>query len=229
MKIIQITTCLIFILSSCSQEIQYKTPISDIEKVSYSIGVNVATALKSRNDLDTISAQSVAKAFNDVIYNNDLDYSLLETDSILNDYFVNVANKKTEKEGKENAEAGAIFLKENSTKEGVTTTESGLQYEILVKGNGNTNPKITDQVTVNYHGTLINGNIFDSSISRGEPAIFPIGQVIPGWVEGIQLMSVGDKFKFYIPSVLAYGENPPSNNIGANETLIFEVELLKIN
>tara|TARA_B110000259_G_C13923988_1_gene366002 strand:- start:268 stop:957 length:690 start_codon:yes stop_codon:yes gene_type:complete len=229
MKIIQITTCLIFILSSCSQEPQYKTPISDIEKVSYSIGVNVATALKSRNNLDTISAQSVAKAFNDVIYNNDLDYSLLETDSILNDYFVNAANKKVEKEGKDNAEAGATFLKENSTKEGVTTTESGLQYEVLVKGNGNINPKITDQVTVNYHGTLINGNIFDSSISRGEPAIFPIGQVIPGWVEGIQLMTVGDKFKFYIPSVLAYGENPPSNNIGANETLIFEVELLKIN
>ena len=96
MKTIKILISFVIILSSCSQEPNYKTPVSDIEKVSYSIGVNVATALKSRNDLDTISAMSVAKAFNDVIFNQDLDYSLLETDSILNDYFVNAANKKTE-------------------------------------------------------------------------------------------------------------------------------------
>ena len=206
MKTIKILISFLIILSSCSQEPKYKTPVSDIDKVSYSIGVNVATALKSRNNLDTISAMSVAKAFNDVIYNQDLDYTLLETDSILNDYFVNAANKKAEKEGLENAEEGKNFLAENGVKEGVITTESGLQYEVIS-----------------------NGNIFDSSISTGQPATFPIGQVIPGWVEGIQLMSEGDKYKFYIPSNLAYGANPPSNNIGVNETLIFEVELLKIN
>ena len=229
MKTIKILISFLIILSSCSQEPKYKTPVSDIDKVSYSIGVNVATALKSRNNLDTISAMSVAKAFNDVIYNQDLDYTLLETDSILNDYFVNAANKKTEKEGLENAEEGKNFLAENSAKEGVVTTESGLQYEVISNGNNGPKPTVNDQVTVNYHGTLINGNIFDSSISTGQPATFPIGQVIPGWVEGIQLMSEGDKYKFYIPSNLAYGANPPSNNIGVNETLIFEVELLKIN
>ena len=162
MKTIKILISFLIILSSCSQEPKYKTPVSDIDKVSYSIGVNVATALKSRNNLDTISAMSVAKAFNDVIYNQDLDYTLLETDSILNDYFVNAANKKAEKEGLENAEEGKNFLAENGAKEGVVTTESGLQYEVISNGNNGPKPTVNDQVTVNYHGTLINGNIFDS-------------------------------------------------------------------
>ena len=110
----------------------------------------------------------------------------------------------------------------------VTTTASGLQYEVLTNGTGAT-PIETDQVTVHYHGTLVDGTVFDSSVERGQPATFPVNGVIPGWVEALQLMNVGSKYKLYIPSDLAYGERGAGGSIGPNETLIFEVELLSIN
>src|SRR4029434_662190 len=115
--------------------------------------------------------------------------------------------------------------KPNST---MTTTASGLKYEVLKKGTGTVSPKATDTVKVHYHGTLLNGTVFDSSVQRGEPISFGLNQVIPGWTEGVQLMKVGDKFKFTIPPALAYGENSPSPKIPANSTLVFEVELLAI-
>lgn len=110
-----------------------------------------------------------------------------------------------------------------------TTTASGLKYQVMKHGDGKVSPKATDTVTVNYKGTLLNGNVFDSSYDRGQPATFPLNQVIPGWTEGVQLMKVGDKFKFEIPAKLAYGERSPAPTIPANSTLVFEVELLKIN
>ncbi len=125
-------------------------------------------------------------------------------------------------------EKGEAFLKENSTKEGVKTTASGLQYKVLKEGTGKI-PKATDNVQVHYRGTLLDGTEFDSSIKRGEPAEFPLNRVIPGWTEGVQLMKEGSKYQFTIPSKLAYGERgTPGGPIPPNATLIFEVELISI-
>ena len=124
-------------------------------------------------------------------------------------------------------DAGEKFLAENGKREGVKTTDSGLQYEILAEGSGAT-PKATDKVTVHYKGTLIDGTEFDSSYARGQPVTFPLGNVIPGWTEGLQLVKAGGKAKLYIPSGLAYGERGAGAKIGPNETLVFEVELISI-
>jgi len=127
----------------------------------------------------------------------------------------------------ESAKAGKKFLEENAKKEGVITTASGLQYEVLKKADG-AQPKATDVVTVHYEGKLTDGSVFDSSVERGSPIDLPVNGVIPGWVEGLQLMHVGEKYKLYIPSALAYGEQSPSPAIPANSVLVFELELLAI-
>lgn len=123
---------------------------------------------------------------------------------------------------------GEAFLAENAKKPGVVTTPSGLQYMVMKSGTGDS-PKATDSVTVHYHGTLIDGTVFDSSVQRGVPATFPVNGVIPGWVEALQMMKVGDKWKLFIPANLAYGAQSPGPGIPANSVLIFEVELLSIN
>jgi FKBP-type peptidyl-prolyl cis-trans isomerase FklB len=125
------------------------------------------------------------------------------------------------------ADAGAAFLAANAKKDGVITTASGLQYKVMKSGAGES-PKLTDKVKVHYHGTLIDGTVFDSSVQRGEPITFPVGGVIPGWVEALQLMKVGDKWQLVIPAKLAYGDQSPSPAIPPNSVLIFEVELLGI-
>ena len=125
------------------------------------------------------------------------------------------------------ADAGAAFLAENARKEGVITTASGLQYKVLKSGAGES-PRLTDRVQVHYHGTLIDGTVFDSSVQRGEPIVFPVGAVIPGWIEALQMMKVGDKWQLFIPANLAYGDQSPSPAIPPNSVLIFEVELLGI-
>ncbi len=127
-----------------------------------------------------------------------------------------------------NIEIGENFLAENKTREGVISTASGLQYEVLNKGEGETHPTAKSNVKVHYHGTLIDGTVFDSSVDRGEPISFGLNQVIAGWTEGVQLMVEGDKFRFYIPSSLAYG-NQATGKIPAGSLLIFDVELLDIN
>ncbi|MCH1928742.1 FKBP-type peptidyl-prolyl cis-trans isomerase [Shewanella sp. A25] len=132
------------------------------------------------------------------------------------------------KEALENIQRGQEFLAQNKDKEGIVTTASGLQYQVLSKGTGTVHPKATDSVTVHYHGTLIDGTVFDSSVYRGEPIAFPLNRVIKGWTEGVQLMVEGDKYRFFIPSELAYG-NRSMGKIGAGSMLIFDVELLKIN
>jgi FKBP-type peptidyl-prolyl cis-trans isomerase FklB len=126
-----------------------------------------------------------------------------------------------------NSGAGEVFLAENAKKEGVKTTASGLQYKVIKSGAGES-PKLADTVKVHYHGTLINGTVFDSSVQRGQPISFPVGDVIPGWVEALQLMKVGDKWQLFIPARLAYGDQSPSPAIPPNSVLIFELELLGI-
>jgi len=211
------------ILSSCSDNATDKTPETEMEKVSYSLGVNVATGVKAQG-LDTIDANAVAKAFKDVFEGNDLDISEEESMEVLQAYFGKLQAAAQEKAG----EAGATYLAENAAKEGVITTESGLQYEVLTEGGG-AKPTAADQVTVHYHGMLTDGTVFDSSVDRGEPAKFGVTQVIKGWTEALQLMSVGDKWKLTIPSNLAYGDKGAGGMIGPNATLVFEVELLGIN
>ena len=129
-------------------------------------------------------------------------------------------------EGQENLAAGEAFLAENGAREGVTTTESGLQYEVIVAGDGEM-PTLNDTVTTHYHGTLIDGEVFDSSVDRGEPASFPVSGVISGWTEALQLMPVGSKWRLFVPAGLAYGSQQ-RGSIPANSTLIFDVELLEI-
>ena len=211
------------ILSACTNNNTYKKPETEMEKVSYSLGVNMASSVKSQG-LDSIDANAVAKAFDDVFQGNDLDISEEESMTILQEFF---GKMQAEKSAKAN-EAGAAYLAENGSKEGVKTTESGLQYEVLVSGNG-AKPTTTDQVTVHYHGMLTDGTVFDSSVDRGEPATFGVTQVIKGWTEALQLMSIGDKWKLTIPSNLAYGDQGAGGMIGPGATLVFEVELLGIN
>ena len=222
-KINLLIISLAFILSACTNNNTYKKPETEMEKVSYSLGVNMASSVKSQG-LDSIDANAVAKAFNDVFQGNDLDISEEESMKILQDFFGKI---QAEKSAKAN-ETGTAYLAENGAKPEVTTTESGLQYEIIAAGDG-AKPGTADQVTVHYHGMLTDGTVFDSSVDRGEPAKFGVTQVIPGWTEALQLMSVGDKWKLTIPSGLAYGDQGAGGMIGPGATLVFEVELLGIN
>ena len=210
------------ILSSCNNA-NYKTPETEMEKVSYSLGVNVATGVKAQG-IESLDINAISKAINDVFEGNDLDISEEESMQVLQEYFGKISAENQAK----SSEVGIAFLAENAAKEGVTTTESGLQYEILSSGDG-AKPNATDQVSVHYHGMLTDGTVFDSSVDRGEPATFPVNGVIPGWVEALQLMSIGDKWKLTIPSELAYGDRGAGGLIGPGATLVFEVELLGIN
>ncbi len=195
---------------------------TEMEKVSYSLGVNVAKSVKNQG-LTSIDSDAIAQAFTDVFEGNDLKISEQESNVILQDFFGKLAKKAQSG----NVEAGQKFLSENAKRNGVVTTNTGLQYEVLIKGTGDS-PKENDKVTVHYHGTLIDGTVFDSSVDRGKPATFPVNGVIPGWVEALQLMNQGSKYKLFIPSELAYGERGAGGSIGPNATLIFEVELISI-
>ena len=216
---------LVSVISSCQNLTQQKfnfDEANELEKVSYSIGINVATSIKSEG-LDSINSFYISKGFQDVFENKDLAINIEESNKIIGEYF----NKKQDAKNQRLAIDSKIFLEQNKQKDGVMTTESGLQYLILSEGKGN-NPTLNDNVTVHYHGTLIDGTIFDSSVDRKQPATFPLNGVIAGWQEALQMMSVGSKWKIFIPSELAYGESG-AGAIGPNSTLIFEVELLSIN
>ena len=196
---------------------------TQMDSVSYSLGVSVANNLKS-SGFETIESSAISEAFNDVFSENDVKISEEDANALIQDYFMELSQKKSQ----EATNKGQAFLDENATKEGVVTTASGLQYQVLTEGQG-AKPVASDEVTVHYHGTLIDGTVFDSSVDRGQPATFPVGGVIQGWVEALQLMNVGSKYKLFIPSNLAYGERGAGGSIGPNETLVFEVELLSIN
>ena len=202
--------------------------VTDAQKFGYAIGVDLAKSLKTVKDDVDIKA---LEAGLDTVFNGGesaLDDATRE--QIKNTVSEKIQKKQLEERtaaaGKSKGE-GEAFLAENAKKAGVKTTASGLQYEVVTEGKG-ASPKATDTVTVHYKGTLINGETFDSSIERGQPVSFPLQNVIPGWTEGLQLMKAGSKYKFVIPSALAYGERGAGAKIGPNSTLVFEVELISI-
>lgn len=197
--------------------------MTEKEQVSYSLGVNIASNVKQQG-FEDISIEVFTAAIQDVFNGNALKIDLATGGQILNTYFQTIQERKHGK----NIEEGKTFLKANAEKEGVITLPSGLQYKILQEGNG-PKPKESDQVTTHYHGTLINGTVFDSSVQRGQPASFPVNGVIKGWIEALQLMPTGSKWQLYVPSDLAYGTRGASDDIGPNTTLIFDVELISIN
>lgn len=193
-----------------------------MEKLSYAIGMNIGNSLKS-SGIKELNIQEFTKAVEAIYNNSQLALTPEEAKEIINSYFTEMESAGKEK----NLAEGAAYLAENQKREGVVTLPSGLQYEILTEGTG-AKPSATDQVECHYHGTLIDGTVFDSSVQRGTPATFGVNQVIQGWVEALQLMSEGAKWRLHIPSNLAYGEQSPGGTIGPNSTLIFDVELLKI-
>lgn len=193
-----------------------------MDKLSYAIGMSMASNLVN-SGLKQIDVESFVKAFTEVINNTTPSMSPQEANQLLQDFF----SKRQDEMLSNNLESGRAFLEENKKKENVVTLDSGLQYEILTQGEGSV-PKSTDSVKCHYHGTLLDGTVFDSSVQRGQPAVFGVNQVIKGWVEALQLMPVGSKWKLYIPSELAYGEQGAGGSIEPNTALIFEVELLGI-
>lgn len=194
-----------------------------MDSLSYSLGVLVAQNLKQQG-FENLDATSLVKGVEDVMKGDSLKIDINTCSQTVQQY----AQAQQAKKYEQNIAEGKQFLAENAKRPEVKTTSSGLQYEVLKEGNG-PKPTANDQVTVHYTGKLIDGTVFDSSVERGEPATFGVTQVIPGWVEALQMMSVGSKWKLYIPADLAYGERGAGNVIGPYSTLIFEVELLKIN
>lgn len=193
----------------------------ELNTVSYCVGMSIAESLKQQN-LSNLSVDVFSEAIEDVFQGKNLKFTPEQANSIIQQYM----QKEMEQKFAVNKTAGEAFLAENFKKEGVKTTLSGLQYEVLKEGEGEGHPGQTSQVTVNYHGTLIDGTVFDSSVQRGTPATFGVNQVIPGWTEALQLMKKGSKYRLYIPQELAYGANAPGGAIQPYMTLIFDVELL---
>lgn len=195
---------------------------NELDKISYSLGLSIASNLIS-SGVKTINTEAFNDAMSTVFAGQMPEIMPDEANNILQDYF----EKLQKEQGSASKEAGEKYLAENKKREGVVALPSGLQYKILKEGNG-PKPTADDTVKCHYEGRLINGQVFDSSIKRGEPAEFPVSGVIPGWVEALQLMPVGSKWQLYIPSELAYGAHGAGQAIGPNETLIFDVELLAI-
>ena len=193
---------------------------TDVDSVSYIIGNMIAGNVM--NDLPEANKEMILKGISDKLYGKPVLLSD-PSNSVVNRFF----KKKQEVQHSENKVAGEKFLLQNKIDPSITVTPSGLQYKVITMGTGE-KPSSTTRVKVHYHGTTIEGKVFDSSVNRGEPATFGLNQVIPGWTEGLQLMPVGSKFKFFIPQELAYGANAPSQEIKPYSVLVFDVELLSI-
>ena len=221
----KITLVLTLCLTLCGASLSLKSPeMTETEKISYALGADIGGSLKGLG-LD-LNLESFMQGVSDAM-NGQNKFSPEELQAI----FQLVNQKVQEKQNNAMAsekEKGAKFLAENKKQPGVIETASGLQYKVVKMGDG-PKPTATDKVKVHYHGTLIDGTVFDSSVERGEPITFPLNGVIRGWTEGVQLMPVGSKFIFYIPSELAYGDRGAGQIIKGGATLIFEVELLEIN
>ncbi len=207
----------LIISSLCAQSLTSK-----IDSASYSVGVLIAKNLKNQG-MDTIDAPSMVAAVTDIFADNALKISPEQANTIFQQYM----QKQSEKLNADKIAAGANFLAENAKRAEVTTLPSGLQYEVLTAGTG-PKPTASQKVTVNYEGTLIDGTVFDSTDKHGKPATFGVTQVIQGWVEGLQLMEAGSKWKFYIPYNLAYGERGSPPTIKPFSALIFTIELISI-
>ena len=192
-----------------------------MDKLSYALGLSMGQNFKG-SGVDKLNADDFADALRAVYGEGTPAMTYDEAKQVVQEYFTNLQAKA----GEMNAKAGKEYLANNAKEEGVKVTESGLQYLVVKEGNGK-KPGPNDVVTVHYIGRLIDGTVFDSSVERGEPATFAVGQVIPGWVEGLQLMSEGSAYRLFIPSELAYGEHG-TGPIQPNSTLIFDVQLLKV-
>lgn len=201
-----------------------------MDKLSYALGLGIGQQLKQMGLKDALVMEDFAQSIVDVLQDNDLKVKNSEAQQIVNAFFAEQEKQmkaQQAEKGKKALEEGRVFLQNNAGRPGVITTKSGLQYEVLVEGNGK-KPKATDQVRCHYEGTLIDGTVFDSSYKRNEPAVFGLNQVIAGWTEGVQLMSEGAKYRFYIPYLLAYGESGAGGMIPPYATLIFDVELIEV-
>jgi len=220
---------LIIFSVSCQQQNTPGSPelVTPADSAGYAIGILVGNNNKQQiNNAPggaDINLEAMTAGFRSASLDDEPEMTMEEADRIIRSYF----EQAGEKAGQENLESGNAFLEQNKNREGITVTESGLQYEVLKEGSGE-KPDSTDKVRVHYHGTLVDGTVFDSSVDRGEPAVFGVTQVIPGWTEALQMMPEGSKWKIYVPSELAYGERGAGSDIGPNSTLIFEVELLEI-
>ena len=200
-----------------------------MDKLSYALGLGIGQQL-SQMGAENISAEDFAQAIKDVLEGKELKVSHREAQTIVQDYFAKQEQKlqaQRAEAGKAHKEAGEKYLAENAQKEGVITLPSGLQYQVLKEGNGK-KPTAKDTVQCHYEGFLIDGTVFDSSIQRGEPATFPLQQVIAGWTEGLQLMQEGAKYRFFIPYRLGYGEGGAGASIPPFAALIFDVELIQV-
>lgn len=230
MKLLKTAPALVLgalVLTGCNANQEKVVKLENhIDQASYGVGLNIGRQLASEDV--KVNADAVAAGILDAINNNEPRIS----DDIIAAAFDKIREEQMQKHAElENAAAKASqeFLDANAKKDGVVVTESGLQYEVLSSAlEGADSPKVEDIVRVHYHGTLADGTVFDSSVERGSPAEFPVGGVIKGWVEALQLMKVGDKWKLTIPADLAYGSHSPSPRIPANSALVFEVELLEI-
>ena len=203
-------------------------PTPPASPASYIIGTNIASNLKSQGA--DVNLESLVAGLTDVLKGTGSKIAPAEAQEIMTKFQDEMKAKtdaKAGESGKKNITEGKAFLEKNSKVEGVKTTASGLQYSVMKEGTGE-KPKSTETVKVHYHGTLLDGTVFDSSVQRTEPATFPLDGVIKGWTEGLQLMPVGSKYKFVLPSELAYGERGAGGDIGPNAVLTFEVELLEI-
>lgn len=216
---------LLIIAVSCQQgttDIKSVTLETELDSVSYALGVDIGNNIKSAG-FEEISSMAAAKGFDDVFSGEETLIKKENANAFIMAYFEKVKARKGEK----NLIEAEEFLKENAVKDGINTTESGLQYKVITEGNGPI-PTAESKVSVNYKGTLIDGSEFDAT-TEGNPASFPVGGVIKGWTEALQLMPVGSKWMLYVHPDLAYGANPrPGGIIEANHLLVFEIELLEI-
>ena len=220
----------LFIISACSQDKKYASVKLKTKEdtVSYYIGLMYGSQFKQGKIDSLINVEALAKGLYEGTSKDSLPVSTFIVQTYLNTYFTELQKNQTKEKYKGYIAENETFLQTNATKDSVQTTQSGLQYVIVREGNGN-KPTINDRIRVHYTGKLIDGTIFDSSYKRNEPAEFNVGEVIPGWTEAIQLMSVGSKWRVFIPENLAYGAQAPQGSvIKPYSTLIFEVELLAI-
>lgn len=194
----------------------------ELERFSYALGMSVASNL-IKSGVKTINPEAFVKAINDTYIGEMPELMPDEANKIL-ESFMEKSNRNV---ADGNLEAGLEFLAKNATQKGVVELPSGLQYKVINEGDGEI-PSLSDEVKCHYHGSLIDGTVFDSSVERGQPAVFPVNGVIQGWVEALQLMSVGSKWRLYVPPELGYGEQGAGGVIGPNATLVFDVELLEI-
>ena len=193
-----------------------------MDKVSYALGMSIANNIMA-SGVQNLNVEEFVKAIKASLAGEEPSMSIMEAQQVLNDYFTKLQEEQTAALKAE----GEQFLAENAKKEGVVTLPSGLQYQVLVEGNGK-KPKASDRVRCHYEGTLIDGTVFDSSVRRGEPAVFGVSQVIAGWVEALQLMGEGSKWRLFIPQDMAYGAHGAGENIPPYSALIFDVELIDV-